>query len=772
MKKASIYFYLMVFPLFSVAKTDAQKIGEWISYLPYQSGKTVTQSETKVYYGTEWSILQVDKEDFSTERMSKVDGLSDIGIDEIAYDIYKSQLVIAYSNGNIDILKGDRIFNLPNIKLNTDLTGNKTINDIHISDNRIYLSTGFGLVTISSDDLLFGFTTFTDIPINDAVTFNNQIYIATDEGVYFAPIDGSQNLIDFSLWKLIDNNFGLPILYESTGVSVFQEKLYFIAEDILYQLEGNGIIEIWPSGSSNASVSFLSSEGSNLMIGVTGQEGRGDILFYNGNDFVINGRDCSDRIQDIIEDQFGRVWYADEFEGFRSASSFKEDCQIMNINSPFSHKVSDISLKNDNIYVASGGVKDNYDYSFTRKGIYIYSDGSWQNINQNNEDFFSENDLLNFLKIEPHPSKEETYFGTYWGGLLRHDDLTGSYTLYNDTNSALEGTIGDIQRERVTGLLFDKQENLWVSSFGSSRPLALFSQGEEWFNFSLGVNKNIIDIAQDREGYLWLPTFGNNGGCYVYDPGDDLSSSGDDRLRFISSANSNLTSNIVNTVNVDLEGAVWIGTAEGPVVFDCGSDPFNTVDCQGDRIKVVQDSIVAFLLADQDVLAIAVDGGNQKWFGTRKGIFVQSPGGEEEVFRFTTDNSPLFDNRIRDLTFNNNTGEMLIGTDRGLQSFITPTTGGEQFHSKQEVLVYPNPVEPNYRGPIAIKGLVRDALVQITDVNGNLITEVRAQGGQAVWYGKDLNGKEVSTGVYLIFSSDEDAFDSPNSFVTKVMIIR
>ena len=44
--------------------------------------------------------------------------------------------------------------------------------------------------------------------------------------------------------------------------------------------------------------------------------------------------------------------------------------------------------------------------------------------------------------------------------------------------------------------------------------------------------------------------------------------------------------------------------------------------------------------------AINLDDQNNKWFGTRNGVFVQSPDGEEQLAHFTESNSPLFDNQI------------------------------------------------------------------------------------------------------------------------------
>lgn len=750
-----------------------QRIGEWTSHLPYQLGQEITQSPNKVYYATEWSILAIDKDDFSSERISKVNALSDIGISELAYDTYNDQLVIAYTNGNLDILTENNTINLPNILTNSDLTGNKQINKIHIADgSNTYLGTGFGLVNISSEDLLFGFTTFTNVPVNDIATTDDRIYIATDDGVYFAPSDGSQNLIDFSLWTLLDTELGLPSLYSSEAIVVYDQDVYFAIDDTLYRIDDGGKATDVYHSDENSTISFLSAGTSALMIGVANTEGNGKVVFYTDDQINESGNACTDRIKDAIEDQDGRIWYADEFGGFRTASSASSSCDRLNFNSPFSHEVSDIALKGSDIFIASGGIRENYDYRFTRNGYYANSEQSWTNYNQDSHSFLREKDLLNFLTILPHPDKDELYVGTYWGGLLKQDLASEEYTLYDDTNSSLLGTIGDEQRERITGLAFDESNNLWVTSFGSPRPLALMTENGEWYNFPLFSNKNLTGITIDMYGNFWMPAFGNNGGCYIYNPGENVMSSADDQVLFLSSNNSELPTNIVNTASVDLDGALWLGTNEGPVVFDCGSDPFDLTNCQGSRIKVTQDSIVALLLADQDILAISIDGANQKWLGTRNGLFVQSSDGKEEINRFNESNSPLFDNRIRDLAYNDESGIMYIGSDKGVQAIKTESTKAAPFHQESNVLVYPNPVEPNYTGPISIRGLVRDAQVKITDVNGNLVTQINAKGGQAIWNGQDLNGQEVVSGVYLIFSADENAFDSPDSFVTKVMIIR
>lgn len=171
------------------------------------------------------------------------------------------------------------------------------------------------------------------------------------------------------------------------------------------------------------------------------------------------------------------------------------------------------------------------------------------------------------------------------------------------------------------------------------------------------------------------------------------------------------------------------------------------------------------------VTAITVDGANRKWVGTESGgVYLFSSDGQSQIQHFTSDNSPLFSNNITSVTINPQSGEVFIGTDKGLMSYQGDAIeADENVTGCQDVLVYPNPVERSYNGPVAIKGVVPNGIVKITDVNGGLVYQTTALGTQAVWNGNNLAGEQVSTGVYLVFSSDATG---ENSCVTKLMYFR
>ena len=134
-------------------------------------------------------------------------------------------------------------------------------------------------------------------------------------------------------------------------------------------------------------------------------------------------------------------------------------------------------------------------------------------------------------------------------------------------------------------------------------------------------------------------------------------------------------------------------------------------------------------------------------------MYLLSGDGLDEIEHFTEENSPLFSNNITALTIDNKSGEVYIGTSKGLLSYRSTATDG--FVNTKKVKVYPNPVKETYFGLIAINGLSTNANFKITDINGNLVFESFAKGGQAIWDGKNKNNERVGTGVYLLFSSDE-----------------
>ena len=65
-------------------------IGQWSQHLPWQRSVSVTQSDAKIYYATEWAVLELDKADRSAQFLTKVEGLSDVGMNFIRFNNIKT----------------------------------------------------------------------------------------------------------------------------------------------------------------------------------------------------------------------------------------------------------------------------------------------------------------------------------------------------------------------------------------------------------------------------------------------------------------------------------------------------------------------------------------------------------------------------------------------------------------------------------------------------------------------------------------------------------
>jgi hypothetical protein len=481
---------------------------------------------------------------------------------------------------------------------------------------------------------------------------------------------------------------------------------------------------------------------------------------------------CIGMTLDAIEDERGFVWYADRYNLFRMAPGNGTECQYFNPNSPASSNVNEIAVGENQVVVASGGTINGFAYAFRNDGFFILDQyGRWYRRSIFNDTLLRDRDLKNFHRVRIHPITGDQYHGTYWGGLaIFHTD--GTYTFYDESNSALRKKDPSDARERVIGMEFDQDNNLWVASFlAPENSLAVLKNDGTWKGFDPpGFGESPNEVAVDSNGFKWITmTADASRGVYVFDEGD-MDDDLDDRGYTFSQNNSELPSNNVISVAVDIDGDIWVGTDQGAVVFECGEDYFEG-NCVGNRRKVEQDSIIAYLLETEEIRCIAIDGANRKWFGTRNGIYVQSSSGEEQELSFTTDNSPLLSNVINDIAIDQRNGMVYIGTDKGINVYRTDATAGGKYHAN-EVIAFPNPVRPGYNGPIAINGLPRDADIKITDVTGTLVYETKALGGQAVWDGRDYNGVKAKSGVYLVFSTSEGgSFEKPEALVTKLMIM-
>ena len=723
----------LLFPL--LAQAQDVPIGLWKDYQSYNSASYITEAGNKIYCVTNGGLFYINKDDNTINRMSKVTGLSDVGIKRIAYDIDSEATIITYENCNIDLLKNNRIINISDIK-RKEIIGSKIINNIILKEGIAYLSCTFGLVLLDiekeeiKDTYKIGENG--DFKGINSCAFNTlNIVVASEGGVYFADIN-SENLFDYNSWTLD------PILTENYWH-------IFAIED-----------SIW-TGDTN---SFFNN---NLLI-----LSNNDTLLVYTNLLAIPDTLINNKLEDVnftYTDTEDNLWVADAKNGLLKFvnNNFQESYVP---DGPQENTIFSLEFLSDKLYLSHGG-HINYGSLWNRNGASVmntYDD--WRNF-----DYYELKNARDIVEVAEYNGT--AYFASYYNGIVevRDDEVIERYS-YNNTNGGLD-TIGDWQNDKkmaIADLKFDDFGNMWGLVSRVNNPLFVKTKNSEWYNFQLSPTQyfHYDEILIDDNNQKW-GIMGRNNGLFVYNDNNTITDESDDQYKFLNTNTGagNLPSMNIYSFANDLDGEIWVGSDKGIAVFYNPSAIFSGSNFDAQQILIQEGEYGQYLLSEEKVKCITIDGANRKWIGTEKsGVFLLSEDGVGEIQHFTADNSPLFSNNIIDITINPENGEVFIGTEKGLISYRSDATTGTKI--QEETYVFPNPVRESYNGPIAINGLVTNANIKITDIDGNLVFEDFAKGGQAIWNGKNKNGDRASSGVYLVFSTDINGLEK---MVSKIMFI-
>ena len=370
---------------------------------------------------------------------------------------------------------------------------------------------------------------------------------------------------------------------------------------------------------------------------------------------------------------------------------------------------------------------------------------------------------------------EDVYVCSFQTGLLKIKNGVVT-TLYNESSSPPNGpesqqwvpTIPNYISVRINGAAFDSKNNLFITNALVNKPLKVLKTGAQWQSFD--ITSQLVDpyyesygkIAVDKNDTKWIPSFRANGLIAFNEKYNNKI------LRIKTGTEGNLPSIALRCVAIDNKNQLWIGTTNGLRIIPSVDSFLTDTDIQTKAIIIVENDLAQELFYDQFITDIAVDGANRKWVSlAESGVYLVSSNGQETIYHFTKDNSPLPSNNINDIEIDGATGEVFFATDNGMVSFKgTSTRASEDLTT---VYVYPNPVRPEFEGTVKISNLTNKAVVKITDVEGNLVFETTSEGGTIEWDTTAFGKYKVSSGVYLILVSAQDGIETT---IKKVMIIR
>lgn len=761
-------FFISLFS-FLFSSLIAQQVGTWHTHLACYTTTCVAEAENYVYAVANGTLYRYGKNDNSVKLYSIQTGLNDTEIKIIRYNPSVKKLLIVYTNGNIDMMnEDDEITNIPFIK-NAGNVQDKTVYSIFFKGEETYLATAFGIWVYKMDKREAVGT----YPINATygVSIRNEfIYASTSNGIKKALTN--DNLLDPGNWETIN-----------TSSSDFKTKnirdLYLFENNIVFRADTGGVFYLNENDELHTLVKNQGMKGMKLESGYLIPFTSTNIYLYES----LNKSETKDfgTVNDIsgIKNN-GNFWIASGENGLlgvkrKTENQYEVFVSGLNIEGPKQNLDANMIIHNGRLLITGGG---RWAYRDNNAGtLMVYEDGKWANFDEKEVRKKVGYDCQDYTSVAVDPNDAYHYFVSSYGeGVLEFKD-NEFVQLYNHENSSLQSVRGASPARnyvRVGSVTFDKEGNLWATNCDNvEKGISKRDVDGNWeaFAFPGLPSSYLVDkilITSKRHKWVNVPRSSVSPGILIFD--EDRNAHYETAFTSSNSTNS-IRSKVCLSMVEDLTGDIWLGTQQGPIY--CSSS--NSANAIKDPEKLRFNHVIRedengdpyIFLVNEQINAIAVDGGNRKWLGTAgSGVHVISPDGKETIHHFTTENSDLYSNTILSIAINDQTGEVFIGTDKGLISYQSEATEGSPSYS--DVYAYPNPVRPEYDDQVVITGLMIDSNVKITDLSGNIIYQGKSAGGQMVWNCRNRSGNRVASGIYLVMSSTEKAKES---VVAKIAVV-
>lgn len=736
-------------------------IHSWASHFSYSNTQQVAITNDKVYGLSYGALYSVDKKHESVETYSKITGLSDGTINLIKG--YDNTLVVVYNNMNIDLIIKDKVFNISDLK-RKDISG-KRVYDIFFYDKYAYLSCGFGIVVINIekkevvDSYFIGENGNMEGVLSSTIAGDSIYALMSNKTIKVANVNS--NLLNFENWSI------LPFYEDKTNSPT---KLISFGENNIFMID-SGVVYIRQNGNWNV---FLEGNFSNIEIW------NNYMTISSTKDNLIKIFDKDLKLSDSINIANFNVIYDHSskcaWEAHGSILKI-ENGAISNHYQPNGPSYKDMFFAK----VRNGRLITGYGEGFSTGGILQIFDGNnWKCISQANIGAEYAPYFYTLLDAEVDPKDPRRMYLATWRSLFElYDDVVVKRYVGDESSLKLCTAVGDPNVILIDGLTFDKDNNLWMLNMQAGDLIHVKDTEGNWHHTSYN-NSKLENTATARppfissNGYKWIlfPRLGV--GLFVIDDNGTPLNFNDDRTKMFTSfsdgSSETISPSTYRCITEDKNGDIWLGTDVGPLIFK-NTEEIMSSGYTVERIKITREDNAAFadyLLATEQINAIAIDGANRKWIGTASsGVYLLSEDGQETIHHFTTENSPLTSDVITAIDIDHEKGIVYIVTSEGLFSYRSDASEGKKTYD--DVYVFPNPVRPDFYGDITINGLMENSEVRVTTLNGDLIYHGISNGGTFIWDGKSVSGRRVASGIYLIFATTSDGTEK---MVSKIAFIK
>lgn len=675
-----ILFTLLIY-ISTVFHAFGLAVGTWQVYPSYANLTEISPAGDVCFALASGSLFAYNNATGETTVFNKTTGLAGIDISHIAWSQQAKRLVVAYGDGNIDLVSasGD-ITNVPGLYL-SETVSDKTVSHIYIDRQFAYMSIGVGVMKLDAKKGVIADTYQLGFAVDHSYVKDGYLYaVSKAQGTWRGLL--TDNLLDKNRWQRVGGYAALT-------------------------------------------------------------------------DDRLNVRDASTGLWWTRNDAGLLACYTLATDGTRT---YKTEGVLP--EGPASNHFYRLYMHGGKLYSVAGFWAQENNAGYPGE-VHVWNGQNWSEFEQPTSQMIG-HDYIDLLCMDFDPKKEGHVMVGAKGGVYEFQD--GKFIKhYGRQNSVLESGVNSDNYTIVSTLKYTDNGDLWVLNSMVDNPIWKIEHGSgNWVNYphlemSTPAKYNLVSLLQSRynKNIMW---FANNyymeNRLYAYDfVNDKLVGHGPN---FTNEDGTIITPVMVYALAEDLDGNVWIASSNGPFYISsadaiAGNDAFI-------QHKVPRNdgtNLADYLLSDVKTRCIAVDGANRKWMGTENGVFLISSDCNTLLQHFTTENSPLPSNTVYDICIDNNSNIVYFATERGLCSYASDATQPSEEMTKDNVYAYPNPVTPEYTGKITIVGLSFNADVKIVTSNGVLVNQGRSTGGSYQWDGRDLKGKRVASGVYMVQAATE-----------------
>lgn len=698
------------------------------------NGKIIAATENGIFY---YTIATGE-----ITKLSKANGLHNIGITAFDYNPQTKIGLIGYQDGSMDVVTPKEIKYIVDIPIATGYNGDKKINHISITGDQAVISVGYGLSIFNLTNKEFGDSAFFITggvyqASNEATIFGNKVYSVTDTGL-----------------KSHQMNTTFPVYTTWTTEAPGAFKHIDSESELAF---------------STATAAYVYNNGAPIQLPTTFENIR-DVVITTNNVIVTDNRvytygtnGVSQNAVSLGEECNTALTAGGKILGGTVLSGIKDEGNITyKPSGPYFNYAYNINLfDNNQMLVSTGARLDNYNFPANnpkKPGFYYFNGTEWIY-----PSFFVNKKISNVNVLDailsPYSSNEVlfTNYTTFENGVykMKYNAANKDFDLVKYYNLGAKPFY-----RRPVGLTTDPQNNIFVSfGFNDGNPsIGIYDKAADDFVIkklilaSDGIQKSIF-----YENMLWTPLPRSNN-FWVYDYKNALNLS-DDSDYILGTSNGFTGSGGILSVAFDKSGDAWIGTDGGLRIMPNATSEIKSTDPKVEPIVIEQNGLGEELFRESAILQIAVDAGDYKWVSIDGGgVYYLSSDGQKTIKHFTRENSPLPTNSVTDIKIDKKTGKVYFVTYNGIVTYqgdvadVTSNFG--------EVVVYPNPVVySNFKGKVTIKGLAEKTNIRIVDAAGNVVHSAVARGGYYEWDLNNQKGARVASGIYFVLMTNEDGSD-------------